>query len=180
MAKQWRSAEDALYVKNERGEYKTVDSPIQGAVHYKWISGSTYERVDVGSGSSGAGGDESWKAWKTSTPVGEQKSEGYARKVEVRGRYAEADHERERERIQREGIEVLDIRCRTRQDEQDLWAQSSGWGSSEWTSGWRGSRSDPGGSLRRWRAGASRPGGSGAAGPAVLAVITVVSMEMPL
>ena len=132
-----------MYVKNERGEYRTVDSPIEGAVHYKWISGNTYERVDVGSGSSGAGGDDSWKDWKSSTPVGEQKSEGYTRKVEVRGRFDEADHERERERIRREGLDVLDIRYRTRQDEHDPWAQSSGWSSSGWTSGWRGSRSDP-------------------------------------
>ena len=132
-----------MYVKNERGEYKAVDSPIEGAVRYKWISGNTYEKVDVGSGSSGAGRDESWTDWESFAPVGEQRSDGYARKVEMRGRYDEADHERERERVQREGLEVLDIRYKTKRDEHDPWAQSSGWSSFDWTSGWRGSRSDP-------------------------------------
>ena len=41
------------------------------------------------------------------------------RKVEVRGRFEEADHERERERVRREGPDVLDIRYRPRQDEHD-------------------------------------------------------------
>ena len=66
MARQWKSAEDALYVKNDRGEFKTVDCPIEGAVHYKWIGGKDYEKVDVGSGSSGAGRDGSWKDWTAS------------------------------------------------------------------------------------------------------------------
>ena len=37
----------------------------------------------------------------------------------------------------------------------------------------------PGGSLRHWKAGASHPGGSGAAGLLVLAVTTAVSTGMP-
>ena len=143
MSGRWSSAEDALYVKNSKGEFKRVERPIEGAVHYKWLTGSTYEKVDVGSGSSGAGKEDSWKAWRPTQSDDDWGSQISVRKVEVRQRFDEADHERERDRVRREGVDVLDIRYKVQREENDPWQQSSGWSSSGWTSGWRGSRSDP-------------------------------------